>query len=71
MHSTWNPPVIDPTNPIQPGDYPNLEEYLSAVNLASLVGAAMNTVGHHGDSPIGGVADTENSNDNNQLERKS
>jgi hypothetical protein len=43
----------------------------SSFDLASLIGAIPNAVGHHGDSPIDGVADTENINGNNQLERKS
>ena len=42
MHDAWRPSVIDPTNPIQPDDYPNLHEYLMAVNLASFFGATMN-----------------------------
>jgi hypothetical protein len=39
MHDIWHPPVIDPTNPIQPSYYPNVDEYLMAVNLANFIGA--------------------------------
>jgi hypothetical protein len=66
----WNPPVIDPTNPIQPGYYGDLHEYLMAVNLTNFIGATMNAGCHYGDSPIIGVTDTENSY-GNQFERKS
>src|SRR5262245_20333753 len=39
MHQLWHPPVIDPANPIQPGYYPDLHQYLMAVNLANFMGA--------------------------------
>jgi hypothetical protein len=42
IHDAWHPSVIDPTNPIQPDDYPSMDEYLMAVNLANFIGAVMN-----------------------------
>src|SRR5262245_31287905 len=48
MHHLWHPPVLDPTNPIQPGYYPDLHQYLIAVNLANFMGATMYARGRCG-----------------------
>jgi len=48
MHHLWHAPVLDPTNPIQPGYYPDLHQYLMAVNRANFMGATMSARGRYG-----------------------
>lgn len=70
IHDAWHPSVIDPTNPIQPDDYPNMHEYLMAVNLANFIGAAVNARQSTRRLSDRRLSRRENSNDN-PLESKS
>lgn len=46
------PPVIDPGNPIQPGDYHTFQDYLHAINLSHFLGSIL-AARRRGGGPVG------------------